>query len=82
MEARWNVKVSEEVDCELRIYLAEEGSKREALSCFVEEAVREKLFRLTVQKVKARNAGYSPEEIESAINEAVGEARRAGRSGH
>lgn len=70
METRWNIKVSGEVDRELRIHLAERGLKRGALSSFVEDAVREKLFRLSVEEVKNRNAGYPPEE--------VAEARRAG----
>lgn len=78
METRWNIKVSEEVDRELRVYLAEEGLKRGALSRFVEEAVEERLFRLTVRRVKERNAGYPPGEIEADMDEAAGEARRAG----
>ena len=82
METRWNIKVSEEVDRELRVYLAEEGLKRGALSRFVEAAVEERLFRLTVRRVKERNADYPPGEIEAAVDEAVGEARCAGRSGH
>lgn len=82
METRWNIKVSGELDRELRIHLAERGLKRGALSSFVEEAVREKLFRQTVEEVKERNAGYPPEEVEADIAEAVSEARRAGGSGH
>jgi hypothetical protein len=78
VETRWNIKVSEEVDRELRVYLAEEGLERGALSRFVEEAVEERLFRLTVQKVKEHNADYPPEEIKADVDEAVGEARRAG----
>ena len=82
METRWNIKVSEEVDRELRVYLAEEGLKRGALSRFVEEAVEERLLRLMARRIKERNAGYPPEEIEAAVDEAVDEARRAGSSGH
>lgn len=82
METRWNIKVSEDVDRELRVYLAERGLRRGALSSFVEEAVREKLFRVTVEEVKERNSGYPPEEIEAAVAEAVGEARRAGSPRH
>jgi Ribbon-helix-helix domain len=82
METRWNIKVSGELDRELRIHLAEQGLKRGALSRFVEEAVREKLFRQTVEEVKERNTGYPPEEVEADVAEAVSEARRAGGSGH
>lgn len=82
METRWNIKVPEELDRELRVYLAERGLKRGALSDFVEQAVREKLFRQTVEEVKKRNAGYSSDEIEAAIDEAVSAARHAGGAGH
>lgn len=82
METRWNIKVSGEVDRELRIHLAERGLKRGALSSFVEDAVREKLFRVSVEEVKERNAGYPPEEVEAVVAEAVAEARRAGRPRH
>jgi hypothetical protein len=82
MEARWNIKVDEDLDRELRIHLAERGLKRGALSRFVEEAVREKLFRVSVEEVKKRNAEYPPEEVEAAVAEAVSEARRAGSPRH
>lgn len=82
METRWNIKVSEGLDRELRVYLAERGLNRGSLSSFVEDAVREKLFRVTVEEVKERNAGYPPEEIEAAVAEAVGEVRRAGGPRH
>lgn len=82
METRWNIKVSEEVDRELRGYLDREGLERGALSRFVEEAVEERLFRLTVRGIKEINAGYPSGEIESAVDEAADEARRAGRPGH
>lgn len=82
METRWNIKVSEDVDRELRVYLSERGLSRSSFSSFVEEAVREKLFRVTVEEVKERNSGCPPEEIEAAVAEAVGEARRAGSPRH
>ena len=82
MHTRWNIKVSEELDRALRVHLAERGLKRGALSSFIEEAVGEKLFRQTVEEVKERNAGYTPEEVEADVVEAVREARRAGGSRH
>ncbi|CAN5177151.1 hypothetical protein BH24ACT19_BH24ACT19_13040 [soil metagenome] len=56
--------------------------KRGALSSFIEEAVGEKLFRQTVEEVKERNDGYTPEGVEADVVEAVSEARRAGGSRH
>jgi hypothetical protein len=82
MEARRNIKVAEEVDREVRIHLAERGLKRGALSRFVEEVVREKLHRVSVEEVKKPNAGYLPEEVEAAVAEAVSEARRTGSPRH
>lgn len=66
----------------MRVHLAERGLKRGALSNFVEEAVREKLFRRTIEEVKERNAGYLTEEVEADVAEAVSRARRAGGSRH
>lgn len=82
MDMRWNIKVSEETDRRLRVYMSEEGLEGESLSRFVEEAVEEKLFGLTVQRVKERNAGYPSEEVEGAVAETVAQARRAGRTRH
>lgn len=82
MDTRWNIKVSGELDRELRIYLAERGLKRGALSHLVEDAVREKLFRRTVEEVKERNAESSLEEIEADVAGAVSEARPAGSPRH
>lgn len=65
------------MDRELRAHLAERGMEREAISSFVEEAVREKLFRVSVEEVKERNADYPPEEVEAVVEEAVAHVRRA-----
>jgi len=62
----------------LRIYLAERGLKRGALSHFVEDAVREKLFRRTVEDVKERNAEYPTDEVEADVAGAVSGARHTG----
>lgn len=82
MDTRWNIKVSEELDRALRVHLAERGLKRGALSSFIEGAVREKLFRQTVEEIKERNAGCASEEVEADVAEAVSEVRRAGGSRH
>ena len=68
---RWSLVISKETDISLRNYLAEHGMRRGDLSKFVEDAVRWRVLDRTVAETKAANAGVPPEEIESAIAEAV-----------
>ena len=72
MNTRWSVVVSEEIDRALRTYLAQKGLKKGHLSRFVEEAVKDRLFDLTVTEVKDRNAGYESADILETIEEALG----------
>lgn len=53
---RWTIKVSAETDRSLRTFLAQRGLKKGALSTFVEEAVEERLHRLMIEELQARNA--------------------------
>jgi Ribbon-helix-helix domain len=55
--------------------------KKGDLSKFVEEAVRRRIFGLTVQEIKARNAGADPEELQRLIDEAVRKVRGEHRTG-
>ena len=75
---RWTIKVSAETDRSLRTFLAQRGLKKGSLSAFVEEAVEERLYRLMVEEVQARNADLSEDELEDLVEEAV----RWTRSGH
>ncbi len=75
---RWTIKVSAETDRSLRIFLAQRGMKKGALSTFVEEAVEERLYRLMVEEVQARNADVPEDELEDLVEEAV----RWARTGH
>lgn len=75
---RWTIKVSAETDRSLRTFLAQRGMKKGALSAFVEEAVEERLYRLMVEEIQARNADLSEDEMEDLVEEAV----RWTRSGH
>ncbi len=70
-DVRWNLKVSRETDLSLRTFLGARGMKKGDLSKFVEEAVRRRIFGLTVQEIKARNANADPEELQRLIDEAV-----------
>lgn len=73
---RWNLVVSSETDQALRQYLANSGGGRKGdLSRFVEEAVQARIWDLTVDQIKAKNANRSQEEIESIIDEALAWAR-------
>ena len=69
---RWSLVVSEDIDCALRTYLAQRGLKKGDLSRFVEEAVKDRLFDLTVKQVKDRNAVHRNVDILKTIEEALG----------
>ena len=74
---RWSVVVREDTDRALRSYLGTTGAKKGSLSRFVDEAVRARLFELTVDDVKERNRAYAQDEILTAI----GDALAAGQGG-
>ena len=77
--ARWNLSISEETDRSVRTFLARSGGKKGALSRFVDEAVRRRVFDLTVGQIKERNAEYDQQDILDLVDEEVSTAR-AGRS--
>lgn len=68
---RWSVVVREDTDRALRSYLGATGAKKGSLSRFVDEAVRARLFELTVDDVKERNHAYAQDEILAAIEDAL-----------
>lgn len=72
---RWTIKVSEDTDRSLRMYLARHGAKKGSLSRFVEEAVQERLYQLTVDEVQARNEDVPEAELEELVENAVRWAR-------
>ena len=74
---RWSLVVSHETDVSLRQFLASQGGGRKGdLSKFVEEAVRNHIFELTVAQTKAETAKYSPVEIDNLIDESLTWARQ------
>ena len=75
---RWNLSIPDETDRTVRTYLARTGMKKGSLSAFVDEAVRSRVFELTVQRIKEDNADTDPDELARLIDEAVDRAR-AGR---
>jgi hypothetical protein len=72
---RWNIKVSQETDLELRTFLGARGMKKGDLSAFIEEAVRDQVFRKMMRDIQERNAGTDPDELQAEIDEAVREVR-------
>jgi hypothetical protein len=72
---RWNVKVSKKTDLTLRTYLGAQGAKKGDLSKFIEEAVRWRVFNLTVQDIRERNSDIDPDELQRIIDETVSEVR-------
>ena len=75
---RWNLSIPEETDRTVRIFLGRNGGKKGDLSRFVDEAVRRRVFDLTVQQVKDRNAGHDQQEILELVDDEV-DAVREGR---
>jgi hypothetical protein len=70
----WNLMVDAETDRDVREFLARAGDPG-GLSRFVEEAVKDRVFRLSVARAKQANLTRSPEEIQSIVDEAVDWAR-------
>ena len=68
---RWSIVVGEETDRALRSYMASKGTKKGDLSRFVDDAVRTRLFELTVKDVKDRSQAISQAEILETIEEAL-----------
>jgi Holliday junction resolvase len=72
---RWNIKVSKQTDLTLRTFLGAQGAKKGDLSKFIEDAVRWRVFNLTVQDIRERNVNVDPEELQRIIDETVSEVR-------
>ena len=72
---RWNIIIPEETDRIVRDFLARNGNKKGDLSRVVDEAVRRRVFDLTVQQVKDRNAGHDQQEILELVDDEVDAVR-------
>lgn len=75
---RWSIVVSDEIDRALRTFLAQTGGKKGDLSNFIEEAVQNRLFELTVKRIKDRNTDFSQQDIMETIKEACENSRASG----
>ena len=58
-QVKWTITVPEELDQSLRAYLTRQGKNENDLSRFVEDAVQQHLFEMTVQEVEQRSQQHS-----------------------
>ena len=72
---RWNVVILEDTDRTVRGYLARTDGKKGDLSHCVDRAVRQAIFRETVETIRERNRHLSGEEAQALADEAVSQVR-------
>jgi hypothetical protein len=72
---QWNIVIPEQTDRAVRRYLADTGGKKGDLSRFVDEAVRRRVFELTVARIKDRNAQSDQTNLMALIEEETAAAR-------
>ena len=77
--SRWNLVIPDSTDRAVRTLLARSGGKKGDLSRFVDAAVRQRVFDLTVADIKERNGDRDQQEILDLIDREV-DASRADRS--
>lgn len=73
---RWTVMVDKSTDIDLRSYLAQQGLKKGDLSKFIEEAVRWRLYDLSLAEFSKGFADLSEDEAMALADEAVAWARK------
>jgi len=76
---RLTITWSKDTDLALRSYLGAEGAKKGALSKFVEDAVKWRLFDQTVTRVRQAFADVPARELHNLIGEAVKSVRKEKR---
>jgi len=73
---RWTVNVGSQTDIDLRTYLAQRGMKKGDLSKFIEDAVKWRLFDLTLNEAREGFSDLDTDEMEALIGEAVSAVRK------
>jgi hypothetical protein len=68
--ACWTISVSKSTDLALRQLFARHGMKESDISQFVEEAVKWRIFDLTVSEIRNKFSDLSPNELQEMIDEA------------
>ncbi len=76
---RLTISWSKDTDLALRAHLGSQGLKKGALSQFIEDAVKWRLFNQTVGEVREAFAGVAAGDLEGMINEAVESVRKEKR---
>jgi hypothetical protein len=72
---RLTISWSKDTDLALRSHLGSRGLKKGALSRFIEDAVKWRLFNQTVGEVQEALAGVPADELDGMIGEAVKSVR-------
>ena len=70
-EARWNLKVSKQIDLNLRTHLAARGGKKGDLSKFVEKAVALAMLGEAVREIQDLNRDLPESEAEALVEDAI-----------
>jgi len=73
---RLTIVWSKDTDLALRSHLGARGLKKGALSKFVEDAVKWRLFDQTVREVRQAFADIPPDELQNLVDEAVASVRK------
>ena len=73
---RLTISWSKDTDVALRSHLGAQGLKKGALSKFIEDAVKWRLFDETVNEVRQAFADVPPAELHNMIDEAVAGVRK------
>ena len=73
---RLTISWSKDTDLALRSHLGSQGLKKGALSQFIEDAVKWRLFNQTVDEVQEAFAGVPAGELEAMIGDAVKSVRK------
>jgi hypothetical protein len=76
---RLTIVWSKDTDLALRSYLGAQGLKKGALSKFVEDAVKWRLFDRTVSRARTAFEDIPPAELLSTIDEAILHVRKQKR---
>ncbi len=79
---RLTIVWSKDTDLALRSYLGARGLKKGALSKFVEDAVKWRLFGQTVNEVRESFANVGPDDLRNLIDEAVSSVRKEKHRAH
>jgi hypothetical protein len=79
---RLTITWSKGTDLALRSYLGSQGLKKGALSKFVEDAVKWRLFDQTVNQARQAFADLPSDELNYMIDEAIASVRKDKRRGN